>query len=187
MIDLLKAALFVSFVVVAVWVATRRDDRRRAMNAMALFFVAATLAVGLTNHDAWPFATYPLVPSRYREDMVVNKLDYRGVDAAGKEHPVDAHSFAPVFPLAVDIWFEKFYAKLPVAEQREAIAFLGRAAQVKRHPLPVAAPDWWLYPDVPASSEAIHAMRVYRETWRPGERYADPNAVQRRLLGEASW
>ena len=197
MTDLLKAAVFACFVGLAVFAAIAHDPerRRRRVNALVAYFLLVSVAVGLTNHDAWPFATYPLVPSRYREDMVARKLEYHGVDAAGREVAVEPEAFAPLYPLTMDIWFEKFYARLSPGDQRRALAFLSDAAERARRDRtdgrrlgshvvlgPLAAPDWWMYPPVPESPQPFRGLRIDRVTWRPGEALNDPAAFHRQLV-----
>lgn len=199
--DVVKLAAFLVFVTLGLVAASRRDERRRSsVNVLLLYLVGVNLAAGLSNHDAWPFATYPLVPNRYSEQMQSRRLDYRGVDSAGGEHAVDPDSFSPLFPLAVDVWLEKFYGRLSAAQQHEATLYLGHRAEIARARLaegryagsrrllgPLAAPDWWLYPRPPVSGEVYRGLRIYRITWKAGELYRNPAAFTRTLVAEARW
>jgi hypothetical protein len=51
---------------------------------------------------------------------------------------------------------------------------------------PLAAPDWWRYPNPPVSTEPFVSLRVYRLVWRPGERYRNAAAFRRVLVAEAA-
>lgn len=193
MMNVLKLLSFVVFVGLGL----RARNDRRAVQHLALYVVALSAAVLATNRDAWPFATYPLVPTRYREEQLSRKLEYRGVDANGVEHPVDVEAFAPVYPLATDIWFEKSYSSLPKQQQDEAMLFLGRRAEAARAALAngerigshrllgaAAAPDWWRYPAAPRVSTPFRVLRVYRVEWKAGELYRDPHGYRRTLVAE---
>jgi hypothetical protein len=201
MIDALKAGAFLLLFAAGYLIIREHSEtrRRKMVSGLLAYFSLLCLLPGVIDRDAWPFARYPLVPNRYHEEDLQRRLEYRGVDAHGVEHDISSDSFSPLFPLAVDRWFERYYHSLPEAAKRSAMHYLAlRAEEARRRELagqaigphrflgPLAAPDWWRYAFVQPSREPFRALRIYRQLWRPAERWRNPNAVERTLVAEGT-
>jgi hypothetical protein len=196
----LRLASFLAFVLLGARVPflKRPESRRRGILLVVAYVLAVNGAVGLTQRDAWPFATYPLVPSVYDAGMLASKCEYVGLDAGDREFPIHPLSFSPVFPLTLDIWMVKTYPSLTPEAKRQVGRFLLERAEEARRRLRrgeaigserwlgrLAAPDWWMYPRPAEVPEAeFEGLRVYLVSWRPGEREADPRRVTRVVLLE---
>jgi hypothetical protein len=58
-----KGSLFVAFVILGLGAAcsTRGDGRDRRINAFLIYTLVLGLGAGLSQREAWPFSTWPLV------------------------------------------------------------------------------------------------------------------------------
>lgn len=162
MLWLVRAVPFAVLLVLGAFVSLSRGSRydRVAANAFILFFVAASVAVGLTQHDFWPFSGYPVIVESSGGFRNAVWYEVRAVDERG-EHPLDA---SPLTPSVMDKWIERRFTTLHPAEKASVARFLLRD-HCRNDALlgPLAAPDWLAHRN---RSRAIHAatLRVYRHT-----------------------
>ena len=197
--ELLRFSAFLLFLVFGARVAlAAADARRRRINQLLVFTLAASWAVGISQRDAWPFSHYALMRGIWSGDFVYHKLTLRALDAQGREWPTDPYSWSPVFPLVLQEWLRERYPRLSAAEQERAASFLFERAEAARARLargePIgserllgrwAAPDWWLYERAASvPPQPFTGLRVYSDSWRPRERVSDPSAVRRQLILE---
>lgn len=194
---LVRFLLFAIFVALGVVVAVLRDERRR--RTALQFFLAYTLGVNallvLAHFEAWPFSRYPMMAVPTVDPRAeTTLLNFRGVDAAGREWKVDTRAWSPLFPAAVMGWIVKKLTILPEDQRREALLFLLRRANEARAAAlagrrygndllfgSLTAPDAFYYGQqaIPAPTEFV-ALRVYRLYWH-GRDYGH---VRRVLVAE---
>jgi hypothetical protein len=199
MLHLLRFFAFLCFLFLGARIRlSASGGRRRAIQQFLVYVLAVSWAVGMLQRDAWPFSPYPLMRGIWDGDFVYEKVVPQGLDADGREWPIDPLSWSPLFPLVLNEWILHHYPRLSPPEQvRVAEFFLERAenARARRaanEPIGpevwlgrLAAPDWWLYrPATAASPRPFTGIRIYLESWQPRRRLADPQAFSRRLLLE---
>lgn len=172
--------------------------RRRAVTGFILYAVLASFAAGLTQHDLWPFARWPMAGGR--ADRVASNTRIRALDAAGAEHDVDYRAWQPLEFDELVPWMHRSFAKLPardrecVADHLLALAERGRArardglrpGYFDRFLGPLTAPYFNLHPRLWTSASQTPplpfvGLRVYRERWDQEERRRDPSRVERAL------
>lgn len=175
--ELLRISLLLGFVGLLVAVrAASGETRRRRVEWLALYTVAASLGVGLTQWSAWPFAEYTLAAARPSVDKPICLTHFYGATEAGREWRVDTYAWSPVFDSTLQTWFETVWPTLPPAAQDRTLGFLASRAEAARARLQHGReigfarilgaghlPYWWLLPrhrDVPA--EPLAALRAYR-------------------------
>lgn len=207
MLNLVGALALLGFVALALavalaWRAAHPPEvRRRRVRAFLLYAVAASFGAGLTQHDAWPFAKWPMAGGRADAEAQTTRL--RVVDDAGSEHDIDYRAFQPIEADQLIPWAHRTLPRLLAAEQDRAAAHLlalaeasrartragGRPGTLGRWLGPFAAPCFDLHPRLWRRAEDAPArpfvkLRVYRERWNQEERRRDPTRVQRTLLFE---
>lgn len=203
MLNVLSAACFAGFLalVAAVTLVERfRPARRRAaVNALLAYAVAASVTVGLSQRDAWPFAKWPMAGGR--ADPAAANTRIVAIDAGGREHVVDLRAFQPIGGDELLPWMHLTFPRLDRAARDEAAAFLlGRAERARRRAAaggrvgendrlgPLTAPGFDLHPHTWAPGRVPPApfvgLRVYRESWSQEERRRDPARVERALVYE---
>jgi hypothetical protein len=171
--------------------------RRRAVHAFLVYVLAVHGAAGVLQRDAWPFTSHTIAVGRARADSRVCRTEIAGVDADGREWPLDPYAFTPVFDSILQYWLEQSERRLAAADRARVLAFLleraeesraRRAAGGRLGPQrvlgPLGAPYWLLLPRVPATAGTPwRGLRAYSSCWRPAERLAGA-AAERRLIAE---
>jgi hypothetical protein len=169
------------------------------VNAFLLYALAASLGAGLTQHDAWPFAKWPMAGGL--ADPEANNTRVVAVDADGGEHAVDYRAWQPLGFDELNPWMHLVFPRLPRADQDRVAAHLlgvaegarlrARAGQgvgtFHRFLGPLAAPYFDLHPrawGAGAPARPLRGLRVYRERWNQEDRRRDPGHVTRRLAYE---
>jgi hypothetical protein len=204
-LNTLGALSFLGFLALAAVVAaTARAPaarRRRAAGAFVLYCVLASFGAGLTQHDLWPFAKWPMAGGR--ADAEAQNTRLRAVDDAGAEHDVDYRAWQPLEFDELIPWAHRTLPRLPLPAQDRVAAHLlaraeasrartratGRPGTFDRLLGPFTAPYFDLHPRLwrtaaDAPPRPFVKLRVYRERWNQEERRRDPARVQRALLFE---
>jgi hypothetical protein len=200
MIDLIRLLMFLTFVAGCGAIAFSRtfEQRKARVQLLAAYLLVVHAALVITGRDAWPFTTYPLIQKTSRGTTVYQKYTFFGVDAAGREWPVDPDSFSPVAPAVMMQWSLGVRPRLsPDAQDRAGQFLLARAESRRRRMLagevspdgrflgPLYASDWWVYTRPEAVSPTPFAgLRLYREEFRPRDRFAGRGDVGRSLVLE---
>jgi len=194
-LDVARLLVFAAFVALGVAVA-RRPDRGR-VDRLVAYVLAVSLAVGLTQVEAWPFTNWALVHGLAPARM--SSWEIEGIDAAGRAWPVDPRVLQPLAPEEFGSWMFARVPRLPDdARARVGLFLLERAEAGRRRLLggeavggnelllgPLAAPfhfqqkPVWQGPaDVPAAP--FVAVRVQVLEWDVEARRRDESAVERR-------
>jgi hypothetical protein len=173
--------------------------RTRAVRQLVVFVLVISAAVGCLQWDAWPFSPYHILVGRANIDKPNYMPDFYGVDAGGREWKLDPITFAPVYELTLQVWFNDHFGKLGEADRDRVLAFLLARAEATRARLAagrtagderwlgrvLAAPHFWIpgralaVPDTPYAG-----LRVYEVRRVPRAMLTDRASAQRRLLGE---
>jgi len=198
----LRAAPFLLLLILGLQVARTRDPaaRRRRVDALLLFLLAAFGVAAASQVDAWPFSPYRLMVVDARDHHAQKSMiAFRAVDAAGREWKVDPYAWSPLYPYDVMTWFELSQDRATQQERESVLSFLyerverarrlrlaGRRVGNDRLLGPLTAPDMYVLPsEKDLSATPFVALRVYRLYWRSDELAADATRVQRRLLLES--
>jgi hypothetical protein len=187
---------------VSVAVATSPEARRRRVNALLLYFLLLSAAVGFAQRDDWPFSPYRIFYDYKAPGHLAYKITLRVFDTAGRECDVDPRFASPVILPNLGVWFERTYPTLGPDDQERAMAFLMEKAREAGQRLAgrqdaghavgltwlAAPPHWGLYALSSAGDFArclpYAGLRVYREGWRPSDKARDPARISRDLIAE---
>lgn len=196
----IRALLFVLFVLLAIRVRRAADPtgRRRRVQQLLAFLLAASVAVDLLRTDGWPFSPYPMMAVDATDHASLRTaIAFRAVDRKGREWRVDPLAWSPLFPQTLMGWYETAYPFAPPADREAVATFLlaraesarqaratGRRVGNERWLGPLAAPDMNILWDPPDAPAPFVALRVYRLFWRPTELSLDPQRFKRRLVFE---
>lgn len=169
--------------------------RRRGQTLLILYVVGLSLAVGLSQKDAWPFSPYPVLAEDATRSSTLERVVVAAVDEAGREWAVDPMAWSPLPSKKVTDWIRTVYPRLSPAQKREAERFLLDRAEAARGDAragtrlgyrrllgPLAAPSWLLHRPAPPAPQPFVALRAYRIRWQAREVLADPDRVERQLL-----
>jgi hypothetical protein len=195
---------FVAAGLVALAIVARSSDerrRRRAVGGFLLYTLCASLGPGLVQRSAWPFPAWTIFqlghPKQARE------MRFLGVDAMGREHPIDGRAWEPFSLIELWAWAQHRLGELSpedrqaagrhlleLADTARAAALAGRPpGRFARHLGPLAAPlhimprrHWRRAGDVPAAP--LTAIRFYWYLWNVEERRLAPDRVTRELVFE---
>jgi hypothetical protein len=184
--------------------AARRHDGRARQAAVSRFIACVLLAAaaaGLTQHDLWPFAKWPMAGGL--ADPVAVTTRVRAVDEDGVEHDVDYRAWQPLESDELVPWLYRSFARLDDAQRAQVAAHLLAAAErgrvrarqgqapgdFQRFLGAASAPYFDLHPRLWTAAERTPArpfagLRIYRESWNQEERRRDPRKVERRLVYE---
>jgi hypothetical protein len=201
--ELLRLGVFLLFLGFAVRVAVARPLVRRArVNALLLYVLCVTAAAGLTQRDSWPFAAQRIFYHSFPAGHVFQRWTLQVVDAAGRECEVDSHFASPVTLMVLLEWLERDYPQLSEPQQQRVMRFLfvrareageraahGRDPAVTRVLDSLAPPAHWALYTLYASDDfrrcvPYAGLRLYRDVWRPSERFLDSRRVARDLVAE---
>lgn len=202
MLNAAGAAVFLGLLAAAALAARARGPQRRAaVSRFIAYVVAAALAAGLTQHDLWPFAKWPMAGGRADSEGANTRV--RAVDDAGSEHDVDYRAWQPVEFDELAPWLHRSFPRLDEARRAQVAAYLLAAAERGRQRAlagqgpgtldrflgPLTAPYFNLHPRLWTAPERTPArpfvrLRVYREAWNQEERRRDGARVRRQLVYE---
>ena len=184
----------------SVAVSASSEGRRRRVNALLLYFLLLSGAVGFTQKDDWPFSPYRIFYDYKPPGSLASKVAVKVFDGSGRECDVHPRFASPVVLPNLGVWFERTYPRLTPDEQGHAMAFLfakareaGPRVALRQDTTPglawlAAPPHWGLYALSTAGDFAgclpYAGLRVYREAWRPREKFQDPARVSRELVSD---
>lgn len=204
MTHVIRFGSFLIFVGLALRVAVSAapEGRRRRVNALLVYFLVVSGVAGFAQKDDWPFSPYRIFHDYKPRGYLASKVAVKVFDVSGRECDVDPRFASPVVLPNLGEWFERTYPRLTPDEQGHAMAFLFAKAreagqrlalqQDARHAPGLmwlaAPPHWGLYALSSAGDFArclpYAGLRVYRETWRPREKFQDPTRVSRELVSD---
>lgn len=179
-------------------------QKRRVTNLFLAFALFVSLTAGVTQHNMWPFSSWPVLampmPAASR---VLPTPRIVGVDADGVEHGIDYRAWQPLSLEELNSWLNLHFFKLNVAAQdRIGRYFLDRANVAREQALspsglaypnrwlgPFTAPTHMLHPAVWAHAGNVPKtsfvkIRIYNESWSLEERQHNPSAITRVLAYE---
>lgn len=195
MVEIARLLVFTGFVTLAGVAAFHRT--RFAVNLFLVYTLGASILIGATQLDAWPFSTYRLANQTWTgaTSREWTKVRFYALDSHDREWEVDPSAWSPVHLVALQFYFRDTFPKLGPGDRAELGRFLLQRAEESRPAIlegryfgnerwlgPLSAPDWSLYARHRAASpEPYVGIRVVREFWRPAERLGDPRAFTRRV------
>jgi hypothetical protein len=198
MSQVLRLLLVVLFVGLGLVLSRLRtgEARRRGRDLFIAFVLGTSAAVGLTQKDAWPFSSYPLLAEDATRAEILERVVVRAIDTRGREEDVDPMAWSPLPATKIADWIRVVYPTLSPGQRRNAERFLLERAESSRRSSRaglVLGPGRWLgpaaaphrvaqRPAAPAGPEPLVALRAYVVRWRPRDVLADPERVERRLL-----
>lgn len=200
---------FVGFVVFGLLVAVggrflAAPAKRRLTNAFLIFVLIVSFAPGLTQHNMWPFASWPVLampmPAATR-DLPTPRI--MGVDASGNEYDIDYRAWQPLSLEELTSWLNLHFFQLDRAAQDRVGKYLlersNRAREQALSPAGLSYPNRWLGP-LTAPTHMLHpaiwshagsvprnsfvGLRIYEESWDLEARRLDPARVTRALAYE---
>jgi hypothetical protein len=178
--------------------------KRRLTNTFLMFVLLASFAAGLTQHNLWPFSSWPVLAMPMpasRRDLPTPRI--MGVDASGKEYDIDYRAWLPLSLEELHSWLNlRFFQLEPQAQDRVGKYFLDRSNRARNEalsPAGLAYPNRWLGP-LTAPTHMLHPalwshagsvprnafvrLRIYEENWDLDARRQDPTQVTRVLAYE---
>jgi len=161
MLWVVRAAPFVTLLILGAIVnlARGRPYERLATNIFIFFFAGISCALGLSQHDFWPFSCYPV--------MVESSS---GIPAAVWYEACVAHDSgeqaldsSPITRSVMEKWIERRFMRLHPEEQNAAARFLLQNRCANTRPLgPLTAPDWLVRRAAAVDFTPKRALRIYR-------------------------
>jgi hypothetical protein len=201
--DLLRLSVFLGFLLLALRVALAGPAVRRSrVNALLIYVLCVSSAVGFLQRDSWPFAANRIFYHSFAAGHVFERYTLQIIDREGRECDPDPHFTSPVTLITLLEWLEHSYPALSEPEQQEVMQFLfdrarraGDRTAAGGDPLiarmigSLAPPSHWALYTLTIPKDLVHCMpygglRLYRDTWRPSERFVDPRRVERQLISE---
>jgi hypothetical protein len=208
--NIISTVCFVAFVVCGLLVAAggglllTEPARRQLTNAFLLLVLGVSFAAGLTQHNLWPFSSWPVlayaVPTGGRYPPLPRIV---GFDASGKEYDIDYRAWQPLSLEELLSWVRLSFAGLdPAARDRVGRYLLERSNRAREQALspagltfanrwlgPLTAPTHMLHPAIWSHPESVPhnsfiGLRIYDESWDLEERSRDPQKVTRVLTYE---
>ncbi len=178
------------------------SPRRRLTNVFLLVVLFISFGAGLTQHNFWPFSSWPVlaypVPTGGRYLPLPRII---GVDAGGSEYNIDYRAWRPLALEELLSWIKLNFARLdPAARDQVGAYLLGRANHAREQALspsglpypnrlfgPLTAPTHMLHPAIWSRPESVPLnafveLRIYEDTWNIEERRLDPQKVDRVLI-----
>jgi hypothetical protein len=200
---------FVSFVVFGLLLSASdrflaEPAKRRLTNGFLIFVLMVSFASGLTQHNLWPFASWPVMaipmPATTR-DLPTPRI--MGVDSGGKEYDIDYRAWRPLSLEDLTSWLNLHFFRLdPQAQERVGRYFLDRSNCAREEALspsglgypnrrlgPLTAPTHILHPAIWSEAGRVPrnsfvALRIYEESWDLEAYRRDPAQVTRVLVYE---
>jgi hypothetical protein len=176
--------------------------RRRLTNAFLLLVLFISFGAGLTQHNLWPFSSWPVLA--YPVSIGGNYLPLpriMGVDISGNEYDIDYRAWRPLALEELLSWIKLHFARLDPAARDRVGAYLLRRSNLAREQAlssaglsypnrwfgPLTAPTHMLHPAIWSHPESVPLnafveLRVYQEDWNLEERHRDPQKVTRVLV-----
>lgn len=195
MVEIARLLVFAGFAALAAVAAFRRSPS--TINLFLAYTLGVSVAIGVTQLDAWPFSTYRLANQTWSgaTSQQWSKVRFFALDSRGREWEVDPSAWSPAHMVTMYFYFRDAFPKLGAADRRDLGRFLLQRAEASRQAIrdgrhfgnerllgPLAAPDWALYARYKnAPPEPYAGIRVVREFWRPVDRLRDPRAFTRRV------
>jgi hypothetical protein len=203
-VGLVKGLVFLVFVLIglaAAYSVHRRPNDRRFVNALIVYTVLVSFAVGFTQREAWPFSTWPFIATRVARPSTFPRIV--AIDAQQHEYQIDYRAWEPLEFDEFMAWRDLYFPALEPASKDRVAAYLldhleearGQWAAGKRvHHFdrffgPLSAPlflghrpYWEMAEGVPGT--AFAGLRFYTETWDVEERALDPSRISRQLVYE---
>jgi hypothetical protein len=205
--NILSAFCFMGFLtfglLVAVWGRfLSATAKRRLINVFLLLVLLISFGAGLTQHNLWPFSSWPVLAYPGPASGNYSALPrIMGVDIDGNEYDIDYRAWQPVELEELLAWIRLHFARLdPAARDRLGAYFLSRSNLAREQALssaglpypnrwfgPLTAPAHMLHPAIWSRSENVPhkpfiELRIYEEKWNPEERSRDPQKVTRVLI-----
>jgi hypothetical protein len=196
-LEIARLGVFLVFVALGAFAWWRRD--RGSADRLILYVLAVSLAVGLSQQEAWPFSNWALVHGL--AGPRAGSWEMEAVDAAGRSWPVDPRVLQPLSPEEFGAWMFGSVPRLTPQGRRRLADFVLDRAEAGRRRLkagerlgvsesrlgPLAAPYhfhthavWRTPADAPDAP--FVALRVWALSWDVEERARDEGRVERRLL-----
>jgi hypothetical protein len=176
--------------------------RRRLTNVFLLLVLFISFGAGLTQHNLWPFSSWPVLA--YPVTTGENYLPLpriMGVDINGDEYDIDYRAWRPLALEELLSWIKLHFAGLDTAARDRVGAYLlGRSNLAREQALssagllypnrwfgPLTAPTHMLHPAIWSHLESVPRnsfveLRVYQEAWNLEARHRDPQKVTRVLM-----
>ena len=179
-----------------------RTGRRQWTNIFLWVVLFVSFGAGLTQHDFWPFSSWPVLAHAVPTDSNYPPLPrIVGVDSRGNEYDIDYRAWRPMALEELESWTKLHFAQLdPAARERVGAYLLARANHAREQALgpaglpypnrwfgPLTAPTHLLHPAIWSHQENVPRnpfveLRIYGETWDLEERRRDPKNVTRTLV-----
>ena len=180
MVELLRLATFLVFLVLGLRVRRASDAaRRRAVSHFLAYVLVLSALAGVLHRDDWPFTSHTIAVGRARADSRVCQTRFYGVDAAGELWHLDPYTFTPVYDSILQYWVEQALPRLDEAQRARVLSFLLARAEESRRRLAAgraigpqrllggSAADYWLLlprqPRVPV--EPYAQLRIHSACW----------------------
>ena len=178
--------------------------KRRLTNAFLLLVLIVSFTPGLTQHNMWPFSSWPVLampmPAAAR-DLPTPRI--MGVDGRGHEYNIDYRAWQPLSLEELNSWLNLHFFHLDREAQDSVGKYLlersNRAREQALSPAGLAYPNRWLGP-LTAPTHMLHpalwshsgnvpgnpfvALRIYEESWDLEERRLDPTKLTHTLAYE---
>jgi hypothetical protein len=205
--NILSTFCFIVFLVfgllVAVWGRfLSATPRRRLINIFLLVVLFISFGAGLTQHNLWPFSSWPVLAYPGPASGHYSALPrIMGVDSNGNEYDIDYRAWQPMELEELLSWIRLHFAHLdPAARDGVGAYLLGRSNLAREQALssaglpypnrwfgPLTAPGHMLHPAIWSRPERVPhqsfiELRIYEERWDPEERSRDPQKVARLLV-----
>jgi hypothetical protein len=205
--NILSAFCFVGFVTFGVLVAIcgrflSSTARRRLTNVFLLVVLIVSFGAGLTQHNLWPFSSWPVLAYPVSTGSNYRPLPrIMGVDISGNEYDIDYRAWRPLALEELLSWIKLHFARLDPAARDRVGAYLLRRSNLAREQAlssaglpypnrwfgPLTAPTHMLHPAIWSHLESVPRnsfveLRVYEEAWNLEERHRDPQKVTRVLV-----
>jgi hypothetical protein len=190
-------------VLVAIWGRFLSSTaRRRLTNVFLLVVLFISFGAGLTQHNLWPFSSWPVLAYPVTTDGEYVPLPrIMGVDSGGSEYDIDYRAWRPLALEELLSWIKLHFARLdPAARDRVGDYLLARSNLAREQALssaglpypnrwfgPLTAPTHMLHPAIWSHLESVPRnsfveLRIYQEAWNLEERRRDPQKVTRVLV-----
>jgi len=185
LLQILRLFAYLAVIATGALIAASRGRRRRAAVVFLFAYIAALDGVALiTKKELWPFGNYQALHGRAHLDVNIWRIDFAGVDAAGREWVLDPWAFDSVYRVPLQLWADAYMRTLTHDERQQTLAWLldtaernrqrmaaGRRVGAERWLGAFALPNWYALKREPAvSPEKFTALRMYHVEWTASRR-----------------